>query len=87
MRWSLLAGNVSFSLPLSWSIATAAAEAESERMTQTGDPCHRQWEADGPPECSTKGARFLGFILYTEHAVFCIFVLMRLLLGCERCLS
>ena len=32
-------------------------------------------------------ALFLGFILYTEHAVFCVFVLVRLLLGCERCLS
>ena len=37
MRWSLLAGNVSFSLPVRWSIATAAAaEAESGRMTDRG---------------------------------------------------
>ena len=63
-----------------------AAEAESERMTQTG-PLPTDSRKLMAPECSTKGARFLGFILYTEHTVFCVFVLMKVLLRWERCLS
>lgn len=41
MRFTLLAGNVLFSLHLNkqFCVATAAAEAELERMTQTGEPC------------------------------------------------